>query len=368
MIDLKLYTHQIIKLLVKNTFNYFIILYLAVALLSCGSPEEKATTTETSLLEELPPTEVQTETLDSADFYMEIVSNGKLEGIRKSEMRFRINQRISKIYVKNGDWVKKGRLLAQLDDYELRTKLLQSKVALENARITLTDYLIGQGYNLEDSTNIPDKVFSIARIKSGHQKAETDLELAKFNLQQAFLRATSSGAVANLSANENTYPNNQEPFCLIIDNSSMQIKFPVMEPEVDLVSLGQAIKIVPYYQEEEIKGKVTAINPFIDKNGLIQITAVIPSVSKGLFEGMNARIYVRRNIGKSLAVPKGAITLRSERPVVFVFKDGQAKWNYVKTSHENSEKTIITDGLHAGDEVIVKGNLHLANESRVVLK
>jgi multidrug efflux pump subunit AcrA (membrane-fusion protein) len=53
--------------------------------------------------------------------------------------------------------------------------------------------------------------------------------------------------------------------------------------------------------------------------------------------------------------------------VVFTYESGLAKWNYVKTSFENSTQYVITEGLSPGDSVIVKGNLNLAHDAKVKL-
>ena len=345
-----------------------LMLWLA-AMVAC-SERELEDKEENSSLQELPPVSVGVEVLDSADFHMEIISNGKLESAQKAEMRFRINERISKVYVKNGQSVRKGAILARLDDFELRNKLILSKLALENARVSLMDILIEQGYELQDSASIPEQKWTLAKIKSGYERAKTDMELAQFNLEQTALYASTSGIIADLAVKENGYPSTQEPFCRIININQMEMSFPIMEPEMGLVNAGQRVKIIPYYQEEPVAGSIVSVNPVVDESGLIQVVARISGATAGqtLFEGMNARVLVNKKIGKMLAVPKTAVTLRSGRQVVFVYNVGIAKWIYVESGLENSTHVVIKGGLSAGDSVIVEGNLHLANDSRVTLK
>ena len=345
------------------------LMCLLFFLICCKSEKEPQDQNqdETTIREEIPPIEVGIEVLDSIDFYQEIISNGKLEGHQKSEMRFKINQKITNIYVSNGQYVQKGQLLARLDNYELENSLLLCKVSLENGKLTLMDYLIGQGYALKDSVDIPENILSIAKIKSGYTKAEMELALAQFNMEQTILRAASNGFIANLTVKESNYPDGEKPFCLIIDNSKLEIRFPVMEPEAHLVEKGRPVNIVLYYNEKEISGRVSAINPFIDENGQLEVTAIIAQPGTGLYEGMNAKVYLKKNIGKALAVPKEAVTLRSERPVVFVYENGLAKWNYVELGEENSSQVVVKTELVQGDSIIVKGNLHLAHESKVLL-
>lgn len=319
---------------------------------------------------ELPPVKVAVQEIEEVDFYLELVSNGKLEAVSKADMRFRLSEQIEIIYVQNGQMVKKGQLLATLDDFEQLTKLKQSEVNLENARISLVDYLINQGYDWGDSALIPREIMDIAKVKSGYQAAKHSFDLARHNLSLCELRASQSGEIANLNSKEHSYPKSGEPFCMIIDRTEMEIRFPIMEPEASMVKVGQQVSVLPYYQEEEVKGVVASINPMIDENGLIEVMARVSNRDKRLLEGMNAKVFARKNIGKRMAVPKEAVTLRSERPVVFVYKDGRALWNYVKTAEENSSHVVVSSEntpFKVGDQVIVDGNLHLAHESRVEL-
>jgi membrane fusion protein, multidrug efflux system len=80
---------------------------------------------------------------------------------------------------------------------------------------------------------------------------------------------------------------------------------------------------------------------------------------------MNVKVYLKLPSGNKLAVPKEAVTLRSDRPVVFTLKNGAAHWNYVKTGFENNSSIVIEEGISNGDTVIFKGNVHLAHGSEV---
>jgi multidrug efflux pump subunit AcrA (membrane-fusion protein) len=62
------------------------------------------------------------------------------------------------------------------------------------------------------------------------------------------------------------------------------------------------------------------------------------------------------------------VVLRSGRQVVFDYRDGQARWNYVTTGFENLTEYTITEGLTEGMQVIVAGNVSLAHETFVTLK
>jgi len=301
-------------------------------------------------------------------FKDEIISNGKLEAHEKAELIFKANSKVKELRVKNGQHVKKGDTITILENYESKNQLLQSRVEFENARIKLMDELIALGYELADSADIPPSIFEAAKIKSGFLQAQNQLKLALYKYNESFITAPISGYIGNLKARENTYPKNNNLICTIMDMKAFEIVFPVMESELNEIKTGQEINVIPVYNEKmKIAGKVIEINPVIDENGLVEVRALINNPSSGLFEGMNVKVYIQVEKDNSLIIPKNAITLRTEKEVVFTYEKGLAKWNYVKTGHENSRFVTITEGLKAGDSVIVSGNVHLAHDAEVKL-
>ena len=318
---------------------------------------------------EVPATEVAITVAKEGTFESEIISNGKLTAMEKSELYFDIKEPVRKILVKNGDFVKKGDTLAVLENFTLKNKLKQVQLLHEKTRLNFYDLLIGQGYDHNKLSEIPPEVLDLARVKSGLSGAENDLELAEYQYNQSFLLAPMAGIIANLYDKENNYPTANKPFCTVINHSRFEIVFPVMENEVHLVKQGAKVDVVPYFDQQlKLTGRVREINPVIDKNGLINLTAVVNNKSNLLVEGMNVKVYLKSPVKNKLVIPKQAVTLRTEKPVVFTYKNGTAHWNYVTPGLENSSSVTIEEGLEDGDSVIYEGNIHLAHGTEVVVK
>ena len=234
------------------------------------------------------------------------------------------------------------------------------------------DLLIGQGFSYEDSVKIPSNILETAKIKSGFKRSEYELSMALYNYNATILITPVSGTVANIFDKVNTYPSTSSTFCTILDLNAMEILFPVMENELHLLSMGQKIQMCPYFNEAQmVDGYITSINPVINENGLAEIRAKAKNNDNGLLEGMNMKVFIKKPVGECLVIPKKAITLRTERKVVFTYKKGFAKWNYIKIDYENSSQVSILEDedntLKIGDSIIVEGNVHLAHDSRVVI-
>jgi len=302
------------------------------------------------------------------DFNKEIISNGKLIALKKADLKFRSSENVAAVYVKNGDRVEKGQIIAKLDNFTLSNTLKQSLDQFERTKIDLQDVLISQGYNIKDTALIPESTMKTARVRSGFDKAESDQEMAEYNLRASVLRAPFSGVMANLFSKENNLSNQSEKFCTIIDDSRFEAEFPVLESELASVKEGQSVRIIPYsFNDLEVKGEITKINPVVDQNGMVKVDAVCNNIGHKLFEGMNIKIVLEEKVPHQLVIPKQAVVLRSERQVVFIYKSGHAMWVYVTTGLENISSFTVTEGLMDGDSVIYEGNLNLAHEAGVTL-
>ncbi|MDR1950992.1 MAG: efflux RND transporter periplasmic adaptor subunit [Bacteroidales bacterium] len=319
---------------------------------------------ESSEIDDLPE-EVSVQRLDYADFNYELISNGIIASIRKAELRFQSSEIIRKIYVRNGQFVEAGQPLAELDKFRLEIALKQAVEALERARLDLQEVLIGQGYSLNDSANIPPNVMRLAKIRSNFEQSQTNHVVAKHNFDAATLYAPFAGVIANLTAKEYNQPGG-EAFCVVIDNRSPEVVFNILETELALIKVGDQVLVSPFSQLDFIaEGRISEINPMIDKNGMVRIKATLANKDNRFYEGMNVRIRVQRLLGSRLAIPKSALVLRTNRKVVFTLKDGTANWVYVETAQENSNSYVIVDGLKPGDTVIYQGNMNLAHGTPV---
>ena len=339
-----------------------------VALILIGAREEKQPNeTAEDSVETVQPESINQVTvmeLQPTEFHHELISNGKLSAQRCADLRFETAETIADIRVKNGDRVQAGQPLASLATFRLTNKLEQAETALAQAKLELQDVLIGHGYSLVDSARVPAETMRLVKVRSGYTQALQNYQLAAYVLQKATLTAPFSGIVANLSAKVYNTASTTEVFCTLIDPTSLEAVFTVLENELPLVKPGDQVAIRPFASTIETSGSISEINPAVDEHGMVQLKARV-NAKIGLFEGMNVRVSVKRSLGEQLVVPKSAVVLRSGKQVVFTLEDHKAVWNYVRTGLENADSYTIEEGLQAGMQVITSGNINLAHESPV---
>ncbi len=358
----------------KNMKISRILLMCTGMLTACSQPkekkEEKNTEGVTVILsqeEELPAVEV--EVLRNGKFAQEILSNGILSSVKKADLFWKASGIITHIHVRNGDRVRHGQVLAEIDKEKLELSLQQASDSRKRSYLDMQDFLIGQGYKISDSLSVPDNIKELASMKSGYGQACINYRSAQIALQEATLTAPFSGVVANLTAKPYNQTGSGGAFCTLLDNSSMEVEFPVMENEIRSLRQGDAVQVALYADEDDnAPGRIVSINPLIGENGLTKVCAIVPQTPKHWFDGMKVRVNIHRNTDGHLVVPKEAVVVRDGRRVAFTVRKSKAYWNYVTIGYENSSSYTITKGLKEGDSVIVSGNQNLAHFTPIAIK
>src|SRR5690554_4923547 len=172
----------------RNAHHLLFSIATGIALImvsSCQSNKKEAPDATVQQLLQDAPAEVTTTPLKTIDFEHELVSNGKINAQTVAELKFQTSEVIAKIFVKNGSHVEKGQKIAELDTYSLNNRLNQAKDALERSRLEYQDVLIGQGYKLDNPEAVPEEIMQLAKVKSGYNNAQTQFEMASYDLDKA---------------------------------------------------------------------------------------------------------------------------------------------------------------------------------------
>lgn len=308
---------------------------------------------------------VELETIDKQDFQKEIISNGIIEAAKKTEMRFTTNNIIERIFVKNGQTVKKGDVLAVLNNNISLNELNKAKIAFEKSKLLLREEMIN--YEIENNNIDTDSdVIQTLKIKSGYSENRNLLEKNQLLYDQTFIRAPYDGVVGNIKIRVGNFITSSDVFCTIVDNRTLEATFYVLESEFQYVRKNQEVKFTTYDKGDKYyRGKITEINPLISEDGLIQLKATVFEPDRSLIDGMHVKIFIVDKIRDVLVVPKKALVLRSNREVVFTVHDGKSKWNYVEILAENSTSYAIKGELKVGDKIIVSGNINLSHDTEI---
>lgn len=357
-----------------TTVRIFAILSVVSFFCSCAGRGENADDVNDGRLQyEIQVNNVDVVPLERRNFTRQLIANGRLSAVVKSSMSFMSPGVISDIYVANGQRIKAGTLIARQDSSAKSLALESARITLVKAELDYYDVLAGQGYTAADTVSVPDNVMQMAKMRSGYSAALIAMRQAELEYSGTVIRAPFDGMVADMKLHE--YDNSgSDPFCTLLDDSEFDVDFMVLESEYGFIGKGLEVKIIPFFGEPRtLYGKITGINPAVDKNGQVQVKARVRNDGT-LIDGMNVRVAVERSVPDMLVVPKSAVVIRDNLEVLFRYSQGKAHWTYVNVLMSNSTEHAVTANtergaeLAPGDSIIVSGNLNLADGSEVSLK
>ena len=358
----------------KNLIYYLLAICLMCSLPACKKKvENKFGNKLGDIGAKADPIKVEGQLIEYGDFPIELVSNGKLEAFQKASLRFRGSEKVVKINYQNGAWVEAGKLIAELDNQMEKLDLEQAKLRMERVRLDRLALIVGHQIGAKGPEDVPADALKHFNQQTGFEEAEMAYQQALIRYEYTRLVAPVSGRIASLECKEQNLPATDRPFCLIINDKEFDVVFPVMENEMASLHVGQEVTVKPFAMDSvTYSGRIAEINPLIDEHGQVKIKARVPNSNSKLVEGMNVKALIRDKVPGGLIVPKEAVVLRNNQQVVFSLLNGRSYWNYVESNLENSTSytiRVVKAGiLKAGDTIITKGNLNLANDAELEFK
>jgi len=359
----------------RTIIRTFLITTFVAISFSCGEHKKNENGDDSKLQSSPQINEVEVITLKREAFKRQLLSNGQLHATKKSSLMFGTTGKIERINVRNGQRINRGATIASVERPDLTIAKESAEIAIMKAELDFKDFLIGQGYHVEDTASIPKDILETARLKSGLTSAKNSLEKALYDISGTVITAPFSGRIADLNFHVYDQYTGNDPLCTLVDDNILDVEFTIMESEYSFISTGLNIIVQPFADlQKSYSGTIIDINPLVDTKGQISVRAQVRN-DGSLLDGMNVRVTVERTINNQFVVPRNAVVIRDNLDVLFTYTDdGKAHWTYVNILHSNGDYYAVEGNssrnavLNEGDLVIISGNLNLADKSEVVLK
>ena len=371
--------------------------------------ENKNKTDEKKEEKKVYKTPVSTQKVVRGEFKVYVYTTGTVKPLRtisvKSEESGRIH--FMKIW-KDGEFVKKGEVIARLDDRDIKVEIENAKadvrineeslsLATTNLEQSQLDYntfkeLYGKGLvskrdldqtKLKNTGNEINKKQVEIRLKSSRDnlvKAQRKLEnivikspIDGLIISPDSLQSKTSVAIQNTSTIhniENQLIGMGTIICGVIDISKVILECDITAKDIESVQPDKSEAEILVYTKDNIKttGIVNDISSIIDTNTkAFKVNVIVDNPNANLRPGMFAKVdLIVKRILDAIAIQREVILRRSNRNVVFVVdKDEKAIEAEVTLGLENRDTVEITSGLKEGDELVVLGYETLQNNSPV---
>lgn len=333
----------------------FLLIALAITVLSTGCNEKK------SKIKHFDPTiPVEIAVVGNVDdsTFRNYVGNVKSE--MKLPLSFPLGGTLTDIYVKNGQHVKRGTLIARVDETSAKSLHDASLATLNQAE---------DGYNrlkqLHEAGGIPDVRW--VQMETDLEKARQSEISTRKHLTECTLRAPQDGFISmeEHTIGESMKPS--EPFCHLINMDKMVVEFSVPEKEIGIIQIGdKAEATFPGLDNKkktiEIFDKSFVSNPF---GHTYNIKARIPTDDKDILPGMVAKIRLALSESSGIVVPSSCVITMPEGADVWVFQNGLAHRRNIKVGGFVKNGIMVESGLNSGDTIITVGHQKLYNGAKV---
>lgn len=309
------------------------------------------------------PTPVAAVTVAPRDIARTITVTGPVEPIRTVSVSARTGGTLVDVLVEEGDRVRSGQLLAELDTREISAQLEHAKAVLANAEAAYK-----RAQDLRGGDLISQAELDAAR--TSHDMAKADVEL--WSTRLAFCRIASpvSGVVTRKDVEAGNTVSSGDALFTLADDSALVVRVQVSELDVVRLRPGLAVSLrLDAYPGRDIGGHVRRIFPTADPvSRLVPVEVELDPRPRGVDArpGFLARVtFVLDQHENVLAVPAPAVGASASGAYVFVVQADTLVRRSVETGRTASGWVEVTRGLAAGETVVSSGQVNLRSGAPV---
>jgi membrane fusion protein (multidrug efflux system) len=291
-----------------------------------------------------------------------INSTGTLRPDEEVELAFETSGKITNINFTEGTRVKKGELLAKIND-----KPLQAQLQKLQAQKKLTEEKEFRQRSLLDRDAISRESYD--QIVTELETIEADINLIKARISETELRAPFDGIIGLRYLSEGSFANTSTKIARLVKISPIKVEFSIPERYADQVKIGYPVTFHIDGNAEDFKAVVYAVDPKVDiTTRTIIIRALYPNRNEELKSGRFTTItLLLSKIEDAISIPSEALIAEMEGEIIYLYKSGKAHRTRVTTGLRTASEIQILSGVSMGDTLITSGILQLRHTLPVVL-
>jgi membrane fusion protein, multidrug efflux system len=260
----------------------------------------------------------------------------------------------------DGQLVKQGQLLLQLNNEEELARLRALDINLQEAQRQLVRLT-----NLAKESATSEQLLDEQQAKVKATKAQMDI--AKSQLHELELRAPFAGILGIRQVSLGALVKPGDVITTLDDLSTVKVDFNISESHLPSVALDQIVRATSVaYPGETFVGTISSIASRVDPNTRsIQIRATVTNPDLKLRPGMLLQINLQKQLLSTLVLPESALVPVDDKQFVFVVEQDTVKRKEVKVGYRKPGFAQILSGLQRGEQVVVEGTLRVREGSKV---
>ena len=343
--------------------------FFIIHLLLLGSCSKKQEQPQTPIITDQSIVPVQLAKVEQTVRAEPIVASGLVASTDEARLSFKVGGVIQRIFVKEGQRVSKGQILATLDLTEINAQVSQAQFGVEKSE---RDFKRVQNMFKDTAATLEQ----MQNATTGFDVSKQNLQIAKFNRSYSQIVAPISGTVIKKLANEGELTGPGSPILFLSSGNASDwvVRVGITDKDWARLTLGDKATVnLDAYPNEPLIGTVSELAPIADPmNKLYEVEIKINPNGKRLASGMFGKIELKPSQTRSYAiVPIEAILEGSgKNAFVYVLDESRKKVKKiaVTTAYIEGDKMLITSGLEKISEVITSGGAFLTEKSLVVVE
>lgn len=314
--------------------------------------------------------------------YLEKIGN--VYSLRTVQIRPQVSGIVTEAYVKQGQYVKVGDPLYQIDPRPYQAALDKAKAALlkDTASLNIAEIVVERNKNLVEKDFVSKLNFDTykSNVNSAEgqvQSDQADIDVAQINLEWTMPTSPIDGKISqyNIDPGNLVVANDVNALTDIRQITPADIRFNITQ--ADFIGVQKAMRdktlkfevILPQEKDQPREGTIYFVDNHVDPTtGTILLKGTVPNEDEFLWPGEFIRVRLQlRMHPKAVLVPELALAMGQDGPYVYVYHPDTSTVEYRKVVKgiTTNGMVLIESGVNADEEVVIKGQINLLPGSKV---
>jgi len=353
---------SIILMKLRMTRSSFVfILFTSLVLFACDNSSQQTTLSPNTQKKKAKLHLVESSLVDRSERGIVKRRTGTLRASYEVKIHNQEEGRIVSLPLYEGDRVKKGQVIAKLDDSLLRAQLKRIQANRRKAESDLTRIK-----SLRKEAFLSEE--ELIKVETELAVAKADEAVLQTRLDYANIKAPFSGVVTQRLTEIGNIAERFTHLLTVSDPSSLITEVSISEMLLNHIKPGDETQVqIDALGKQQYKGRVKRVHPTINpvtRRGTIEIE--LKPVPTGARPGQLCRIEIQTQAASRLLIPLVALRRNPEGEFVFIIDESnKAKMVAVTSGVHIDEQVEILTGLEAGQQIITKGFLNLKSGKKV---
>ena len=336
---------------------------------------------------DLAPVPVVAGIVEERDVPIYLNGIGNVQAFQTVTVRSRVDGQLEKVLFEEGQEVKTGQILAQIDPRpfqamldQTQAKRRQDEALLDNARLELKRNQTLLSEKVGTAQQVDTQRAMVAQLEATLKADDAAVEAARLQLEYTNLRSPIEGrtGIRLVDAGNVVRASESQGIVTVTQIKPVSVVFSLPEVHVGVIQAQGAKEKLPVLAVARdsaspsalptAEGVLTAVDNQIDSaTGTIRLKATFPNADQRLWPGqfVNVRLRVAMKRG-AIVVPSAVVQRGPQGPFVFVIQeDSTAQVRPIQPGYAEDGRIVIESGLTAGERVVLEGQYRLQKGSKV---